>query len=360
MFECFSGLQVQLPNAQFRWTSHSAVFELKVMSQCCWNWSQCAWVGLQSSCLHAVTRHSLQLKLKKFPRFLYLWSQVIRSAFNISNCSGLITTLRAEIPLFVIFFQIIFKTYLPKLLITMSNTFFLTPFLPTTIFLLSTFPLNNAACPWVRYCYNVINTFSTGDDLPFCNTLWHIFCTLNTSQLKATMKLKNLLAVIQSNLLFCLYILHSSFLAPPVIDQLLGVSCAAESSMRQQWEDLRQWLCPGKGETFKYHFHFSKPIKLLDICFSKPPKDNFCLNKGFAQFHAKTFDIAKARRLALLVTPTCRRCTKVSAEQVIPGNCNPRFKLLMLRNLLLNLAPNLFTTIPPQTENILCHLIIHQ
>ena len=167
MFECFSGLQVQLPNAQFRWTSHSAVFELKVMSQCCWNWSQRAWVGFQSSCLHAVTRHSLQLKLKKFPRFLYLWSQVIRSAFNISNCSGLITTLRAEIPLFVIFFQIIFKTYLPKLLITMSNTFFLTPFLPTTIFLLSTFPLNNAACPWVRYCYNVINTFSTGDDLPF-------------------------------------------------------------------------------------------------------------------------------------------------------------------------------------------------
>ena len=148
----------------------------------------------------------------------------------------------------------------------MTMTVFLTPFLPTTIFLLATFPLNNAACPWVRYCYNVINTFSTGDDLPFCNTLWHIFCTLNTSQLKATMKLKNLLAVIQSNLLFCLYILHSSFLAPPVIDQLLGVSPAAESSMRQQWEDLRQWLCPGKGETFKYHFHFSKPKKLLYIC----------------------------------------------------------------------------------------------
>ena len=111
------------------------------------------------------------------------------------------------------------------------------------------------------------STFSPlGTIYLFCNTLWHIFCTLNTSQLKATMKLKNLLAVIQSNLLFCLYILHSSFLAPPVIDQLLGVSCAAESSMRQQWEDLRQWLCPGKGETFKYHFHFSKPKKLLDIC----------------------------------------------------------------------------------------------
>ena len=98
MFECFSGLQVQLPNTQFRWTSHSAVFELKVMSQCCWNWSQWAWVGFQSSCLHAVTRHSLQLKLKKFPRFLYLWSQVIRGAFNKSNCPGLTTTLLAKIP----------------------------------------------------------------------------------------------------------------------------------------------------------------------------------------------------------------------------------------------------------------------
>ena len=100
----------------------------------------------------------------------------------------------------------------------------------------------------------------------FCNTLWHIICTLNTSQLKATMKLK--IFYLSFNLIssFFLYILHSSFLAPPVIDQLLGVSCAAESSMRQQWEDLRQWLCPGKGETFKYHFHFSKPKKLLDIC----------------------------------------------------------------------------------------------
>ena len=189
----------------------ATVFELKVMSQCCWNWSQCAWVGLQSSCLHADTRHSLQLKLKKFPRFLYLWSQVIRGAFNKSNCRELTITLLAEIPHSCDFFQILFKKYLSKLLITMTMTVFLTPFLPTTIFLLATFPLNNAACPWVRYCYNVINTFSTGDDLPVCNTRWHIFCTLNTSWLRATMKLKNLLPVIQSNLPFFLYILHSSF-----------------------------------------------------------------------------------------------------------------------------------------------------
>ena len=111
------------------------------------------------------------------------------------------------------------------------------------------------------------STFSPlGTIYLFCNTLWHIICTLNTSQLKATMKLK--IFYLSFNLIssFFLYILHSSFLAPPVIDQLLGVSCAAESSMRQQWEDLRQWLCPGKGETFKYHFHFSKPKKLLDIC----------------------------------------------------------------------------------------------
>ena len=109
------------------------------------------------------------------------------------------------------FFQILCKKHLSKLLITMTMAFFPTSFLPTTIFLLSTFPLNNAACPWVRYCYNVINTFSTGDDLPVCNTRWHIFCTLNTSWLRATMKLKNLLPVIQSNLPFFLYILHSSF-----------------------------------------------------------------------------------------------------------------------------------------------------
>ena len=98
----------------FNFVEPATVFELKVMSQCCWNWSQWAWVGLQSSCLHAVTRHSLQLKLKKFPRFLYLWSQVIRSAFNISNCSGLTTTLWAEIPLLVIFFRFFSRNTSPS------------------------------------------------------------------------------------------------------------------------------------------------------------------------------------------------------------------------------------------------------
>ena len=109
MFECFSGLQVQLPNAQFRRTSHSVWIEgdvtmlLELVTVCL------SWFSVfMPSCSYSPIATAQVKEVPKISLHDHKWQEVLLTF------SGLTITLLAEIPHACDFFRFFARNTSPS------------------------------------------------------------------------------------------------------------------------------------------------------------------------------------------------------------------------------------------------------